>query len=39
MIFVGLTLSVSVGTALVVVGTILAAVQLVNSYIKIFRKR
>lgn len=39
MLFVGLALSVSVETALVVVGAILAAVALVNSYVRIFLSR
>jgi hypothetical protein len=39
MLFVGLALSVSVETALVVVGASLAAVALVNSYVRILLSR
>lgn len=39
MLFAGLALSVSVGTALAVTGSVLAAVTLTNSYLHIFLGR
>lgn len=39
MLFIGLALSVSIGTALTVVGSVLAGIAVVNSYIRIFLRR
>ena len=39
MLFAGLALVVSVGTALVVVGAVLAGVALANSYVRIWMSR
>ncbi len=39
MLFIGLALVVSVGTAMIVVGAVLAGVSLVNSYIRVWLSR
>lgn len=39
MLFIGLALTVSIGTALIVVGSVLAGVALINSYALVFGGR
>ena len=39
MLFIGLALSVSIGTALSVVGAILAGVALANSYVRVWMSK